>query len=110
MRASCVVGAASASAASAIRAANDVRLALEDCLNALSADPSFDRARLRAGTCLMKLGAFREAARTFDACAPREDRQCVSASDAISTASSAGFAAGSSSDIARARARGRVRS
>ena len=72
MRASCVVGAASASAASAIRAANDVRLALEDCLNALSADPSFDRARLRAGTCLMKLGAFREAARTFDACAPRD--------------------------------------
>ena len=45
----------------------------------------------------------------FVACAPREDRQCVSASDAISAASFAGCAAGSSSDIARARARGRVR-
>ena len=46
----------------AVAAASDVRAALRDCRAALAADPSFRRARLRAGTCLMRLGAF-EAAR-----------------------------------------------
>ena len=39
-------------------AAAETRLALADCRAALRADAGFDRARLRAGTCLVRLGAF----------------------------------------------------
>jgi len=42
--------------------------AVADCCAALAADPEFDRARLRAGTCLMKLGAFGEAEAAFRLC------------------------------------------
>ena len=46
---------------SALAAAADIRAALRDCRAALAADPTFRRARLRAGTCLMRLGAFADA-------------------------------------------------
>ena len=36
----------------------ETRAALADCRAALRADAGFDRARLRAGTCLVRLGAF----------------------------------------------------
>lgn len=49
----------------ALAAASDVRAALRDCRAALAADPSFRRARLRAGTCLMRLGAFEDAHAEF---------------------------------------------
>ena len=49
----------------ALAAAADVRAALGDCRAALAADPSFRRARLRAGTCLMRLGAFEGARAAF---------------------------------------------
>lgn len=49
----------------ALAAASDVRAALGDCRAALAADPSFRRARLRAGTCLMRLGAFEGARAEF---------------------------------------------
>ena len=51
-----------------VAAAEEVREALADCHAALTADPEFDRARLRAGTCLMKLGALREAEAMFRSC------------------------------------------
>ena len=38
-------------------AAAETRLALADCRAALRADVGFTRARLRAGTCLVRLGA-----------------------------------------------------
>jgi hypothetical protein len=50
---------------SGLAAAEEVREALADCFAALTADPGFDRARLRAGTCLMKLGAFKQAEEMF---------------------------------------------
>ena len=49
----------------ALAAASDVRAAIRDCRAALAADPSFRRARLRAGTCLMRLGAFEDAHAEF---------------------------------------------
>ena len=49
----------------ALAAASDVRAALRDCRAALAADPSPRRARLRAGTCLMRLGAFEDAHAEF---------------------------------------------
>lgn len=45
----------------ALAAASDVRRALRDCRAALAADQTFCRARIRAGTCLMRLGAFTDA-------------------------------------------------
>lgn len=53
---------------SGLAAAEEVREALTDCYAALTADPQFDRARLRAGSCLMKLGALKGAEATFRAC------------------------------------------
>ena len=60
-----VAGDARAGALAARAAASDVRAALRDCRAALAADPSFRRARLRAGTCLMRLGAFEDAHAEF---------------------------------------------
>ena len=49
----------------AIAHARETRLALADCRAALVADAGFDRARLRAGTCLMRLGFFAAAERVL---------------------------------------------
>ena len=46
-------------------AAAETRLALADCRAALRADAGFTRARLRAGTCLVRLGAFAAAEAEF---------------------------------------------
>ena len=46
-------------------AAAETMLALADCRAALRADASFTRARLRAGTCLVRLGAFAAAEAEF---------------------------------------------
>ena len=45
----------------------ETRAALADCRAALRADAGFDRARLRAGTCLVRLGAFAAAEAEFNA-------------------------------------------
>ena len=50
-----------------IKSWEETRAALADCRAALRADAGFDRARLRAGTCLVRLGAFAAAEAEFNA-------------------------------------------
>ena len=58
----------------ALACARETRLALADCRAALVADAGFDRARLRAGTCLMRLGFFAAAERTLSRSSSAEAR------------------------------------
>lgn len=63
-------------------AAAETRLALADCRAALRADPRFDRARLRAGTCLVRLGAFAAAEAEFNLVRSRCPEACELAGEA----------------------------